>query len=277
MWAFERFEELNDWSVHCIDEAEELARRNEQMERSAAVVDRMLVVVFDTEPKAYEGKKTLLQLENEGSIVTYAYAIIGKNAQGDVTVKQSDDPGPLGTLVGTSLGSLIGLLGGPTGLAIGALAGLVAGSTADLSNARVGDDFIDDVAKKLTPTKFAVVAEIQEDWTTPVDTRMEAIGGTVFRRALSDVKDMVDDEDTAAMRADLAQLKAEHAKARADWKGKLQEKINQLDTKIQARLEKAKERRQAAEQRARAKAEILKNKAAALKAKAAQAGDVVPD
>ena len=162
-------------------------------------------------------------------------------------------------------------------MAIGALAGLVAGSTADLSNARVGDDFIDDVAKKLTPARFAVVAEIQEGWTTPLDTRMEAIGGTIFRRALSDVKDMVDDEDTAAMKADIAQLKAEHAQARADRKAKLQEKINQLDSKIQARLEKAKERRQAAVQRAKAKVEVLKTKAAALKAKAAEAGDVVPD
>jgi uncharacterized membrane protein len=247
------------------------------MERGETKMDRMLVVVFDTETKAYEGKKALQQLENEGSIVTYAYAVIAKNAHGDVTVKQSDDPGPLGTLVGTSLGSLIGLLGGPAGLAIGAAAGLVVGSTADLNNARVGDDFIDDVAKRLTPTKFALVAEIEEDWTTPVDTRMEAISGTVFRRALSDVKDTVDDEDTAAMKADIAQLRAEHAKARADRKTKLQEKINQLDTKIQARLETAKERRQAAEQRAKAKVEILKNKAAALKAKAAQAGDVVPD
>jgi hypothetical protein len=33
-------------------------------------MDRMLVVVFDTEPKAYEGKKALIQLENEGSIVS---------------------------------------------------------------------------------------------------------------------------------------------------------------------------------------------------------------
>jgi len=233
-------------------------------------MDRMLVVVFDTEPKAYEGKKTLLQLDGEGSIVVYGYAVVGKNADGTSTVKQSDDPGPLGTLVGTSLGSIIGMLGGPTGLAIGAATGMVAGSTVDLNNARIGDDFIDDVLKKLTPTKFAVVAEIQEDWTTPVDTRMEAIGGTTFRRALSTVNDAVDDEDTAAMRADMAQFKAEHAKAHADRKAKIQEKINQLDSKIQARLEKAKERRVVAQQREQAKAEVLKTKAAALKAKAAQ-------
>jgi uncharacterized membrane protein len=209
-------------------------------------------------------------LETEGSISVYASAVVGKNADGTATVRQSDDPGPLGAAVGTPLGSLIGLLGGPTGLVIGTAAGLIAGATADLHNARIGDDFIDDVQKDLLPNKFAVVAEIQEDWTTPVDVRMEAIGGTVFRRALSDVKHTIHDEDVAAMKADIAQIKAERAKAHADRKAKLQEKINQLDSKIQTHLEKAKERRKAAEQQAKAKAEVLKTKAAALKAKAAE-------
>jgi uncharacterized membrane protein len=232
-------------------------------------MDRMLVVVFNTENKAYEGKKALHQLEDEGSIVVYAYAIVAKNADGTTTVKQSDDPGPLGTLVGTSLGSLIGLLGGPVGLAIGTAVGLVGGGTVDLDNARVGEDFIDDVKQELLPGRFALVADIQEDWTTPVDTRMEAIGGTVFRRALAEVKHTVDDEETAAMKADLAQMKAERAKAQADRKAKFDEKINQLDSKIQAWLEKAKQRREASERQAKAKVEVLKAKAAALKAKAA--------
>jgi len=233
-------------------------------------MDRMLVVVFDTEARAYEGKNALQMLENEGSIVVYSYAVITKNADGTTAIRYSDDPGPVGTVVATSLGSLIGLLGGPAGVAVGAAVGLVAGSTADIDNARVGDDFIDDVAKKLTPNKFAVAAEIQEEWTTPVDTRMEALGGTVFRRALSEVNDVVNDEDVAAMKADLAQMKAEQAQSHADRKAKLQDKINQLDTKIQAQLDKAKERRLAAQQRARAKVELLKTKAAAMKAKAAQ-------
>jgi uncharacterized membrane protein len=240
------------------------------MYRSETLMDRMLVVVFDSESKAYEGKSALLELENDGSIVIYAYAVVAKNADGTATVRQSDDPGPLGTLVGTSLGSVIGLLGGPAGLAIGAAVGLLAGSTTDLNNARISDDFIDDVNKELLPNKFAVVAEVQEDWTTPVDTRMEPIGGTVFRRALSDVRHTVDNEEIAAMKADMAQMKAELAKSHADRKGKLQEKINQLDSKIQVRLENAKVRRVAAEQRAKAKAELLKAKAAVMKAKAAE-------
>ena len=231
-------------------------------------MDRMLVVVFDNETKAYEGKKALLQLDGEGSISVYAYAVLAKHADGTATVKQGDDSGPIGTLLGTSFGSLIGLLGGPVGLAIGATAGLAVGGAADLNNARIGEDFIDDVSKMLVPNRVAVVAEIEEDWTTPVDTRMEAIGGSVFRRALSDVKQTIHEENVAAMKADLAQMKAEHAKAHADRKAKLQEKINQLDSKVQAQLQKVKDGREAAERQAQAKVRVLEAKAAVAKSKA---------
>ena len=231
-------------------------------------MDRMLVVVFDNETKAYEGKEALLRLDGEGSISVYAYAVLAKHADGTATVKQGDDSGPLGSLVGTSFGSVIGLLGGPVGLAIGASAGLAVGAAADLNNARIGDDFIDDVTRVLLPNRVAVVAEIEEDWTTPVDTRMEAIGGSVFRRALSDVKHSIHEENVAAMKADLAQMKAEHSKAHADRKAKLQEKINQLDSKIQAQLQKAKDGREAAERQAQAKVRVLEAKAATARSKA---------
>jgi uncharacterized membrane protein len=222
----------------------------------------MLVVVFNNESDAYEGKNALVRLDDEGSISVYGYAVITKNSDGTASVKQGDDAGPLGTLVGTSLGSLIGLLAGPAGVAIGAAAGMGAGSAVDVDNARVGDDFIDDVTKQLLPNRTALVAEIEEDWTTPVDTRMEASGGTVYRRALSDVTHQVNHEDVAAMKADLAQLKAEHAQAKADRKAKLETKINQLDSKIQAQLQKAKEKHQEVEREAQAKAQVLKSKAA---------------
>lgn len=231
-------------------------------------MDRMLVVVFDNENKAYEGKNALQQLDDEGSISVYGYAVLAKNADGTATVKQGDDVGPIGTLLGTPLGSLIGVLGGPAGMAFGAAAGMAAGSTFDLTNVQVGSDFIDDVQKVLSPKKVALIAEIEEDWTTPVDTRMEAIGGTVFRRALSEVRQTTNQEDISAMKADLAQMKAEHAKAQADRKAKLQDKINQLDSKVQAQFQRAKERREAAQHQVQEKARILKAKADAVRAKA---------
>ena len=60
---------------------------------------------------------------------------------------------------------------------------------------------------------MALVAEIEEDWTTPVDIRMEAIEGLVFRRALSEVKHQVHEENVNSMKADMAQFKAEQGQA----------------------------------------------------------------
>ena len=231
-------------------------------------MDRMLVVVFENESKAYEGQKALLQLDREGSLTVYAHAVLAKKADGTTVVLQSGDSGPIGTFLGTAWGALIGLLGGPVGVAIGAGAGLVAGSVVDLQELRLGSDFVEDVTRLLLPNRVAVVAEIDENWTTPVDTRMEAIGGTVVRRALAEVKETIHDEQVAAMNADLAQMKAEHAKAQADHKAKLQEKINQLETKLQAQSQKFKEGREAAEREAKAKLEVLKAKAEAKKNKA---------
>lgn len=231
-------------------------------------MDRMLVVVFPNESKAYEGKRALQQLDNEGSISVYGYAVLTKNADGSASLKQGDDVGPIGSLVGTSLGSLIGMLGGPVGVVAGAAAGMTLGSSIDLNNIRVGSDFIDDVRKSLVPSRTALIAEVDEEWTTPVDTRMEAIGGNVFRRSLSEVREKVDEEDIAAMQADVTQLKAEHAKAQADRKVKLQDKINELESKIQAKQQQAKTRIEAVQRKAQAKVHALKAKAEAAKAKA---------
>jgi len=233
-------------------------------------MDRMLVVIFDDLSKAQAGLRALVQLDLDGSITVYAHALVVRNSDGAAMVKQGDARGPIGSLVGTSLGALIGLLGGAPGVAIGAAVGFFAGGTADLNRARIGEDFVGDVVKALSPSRAAVVAEIEEDATGPVDTQMEARGGTVFRRTLSEVRHTVHDDHIAAIKADLAQLKAEHAQVHAERKVKLQEKINQLESRLQGQLQKAKERREAAEREERAKVEVLQAKAAAAQVRAAE-------
>jgi len=231
-------------------------------------MDRLLVVVFDAESKAYEAKKALHELDREDIITVFDQAVVARNKDGSATVRQIDGPTPVRTLGGTALGALIGLLGGPVGVGLGAGLGMAAGAAMDVSNAQICEDFVEDVREKLTPEKFALVAEISEDSISPIDTRMEALGGTVYRRALKEVKRTFHDDNVAAMKADRAQLTAERAKADAERKAKLQEKINELDSKIEARIERAKQRRQAAEAQEKAKAEFLQARAAVMKANA---------
>jgi uncharacterized membrane protein len=236
--------------------------------KRSKTMDRLLVVVFDAESEAYEGKKALHELDKEDVITVFDQAVVARNADGSASVRPGDDLTPVRTLGGALLGALIGLLGGPVGVGLGAAAGIAAGAALDVSNAQVCEDFVEDVREKLTPEKFAVVAEISEDSTTPVDTRMEALGGTVYRRALKEVKRTFHDDNVAAMKADRAQLTAERAKASADRKVKLQQKIDELDSRIAARLERAKQGRQAVEGQEKAKAEFLEARAAVMKANA---------
>jgi uncharacterized membrane protein len=193
-------------------------------------MDGMLVVIFDTEAKAIEGASALVDLDDRGSVSLYAHAILAKNADGTTRTKRMDDFGPFNTLAGLELGSFIGLFGGPSALPIAAGIGLLGGGAVDIHNARLDQEFVRDVSKQLQPNRFALVARVQENWPDSVDMRMKAIGGSVFRRDLSDVKRMLTDEHKAAAQADIAHMKAELTHADASRKAKLQERINRLES-----------------------------------------------
>jgi hypothetical protein len=78
-------------------------------------MEKLLVVIFDDEKKAYEGSRALSALDAEGSISIHSEAVVSKNADGKLSIKEADGDFPIRTLGGTALGSLAGLLGGPVG------------------------------------------------------------------------------------------------------------------------------------------------------------------
>jgi len=228
-------------------------------------MERMVVVVFDNELKAYDGSRVLKELDAENSISIHAKAVIMKNADGKVEIKDEGDEFPIRTVSGTAIGALVGLLGGPIGLGIGAVAGTFTGLILDMNRAGINAEFLDDVSNKLTPGKWAVIADISEDWETPLDTRMAALGGNVFRTTRQKVVTEQDAKDVAAMKADIAHLKAEQAKSKADQKVKIQAKIDKLNTKVHTKLEQAKQRSERRQAEVKAKIGALEKKASKAK------------
>ena len=59
-------------------------------------------------------------------------------------------------------------------------------------------DFLEEVSEYLLPGKTAVIAELDEEWQAPIDTRMEALGGHVFRRNRIAVEDAYYERQIAA-------------------------------------------------------------------------------
>lgn len=225
-------------------------------------MDSILVVVFENESKAYEGLQVLREMEIEGSIHLYAKAVLIRDADGNVQVKQSSDMGGAGTVGGLVIGALIGLLGGPTAAAIGAGTGMSGGFLFDMAHLGVGQDYLDGVGKSLKPGKAAVIAEIWEDWTLPVDTKMEALAGVVFRHTRKDILDFQVEREITTLKAEIDELEAEHSRASGEAKTKLQEKINTARAKLQTIVSDIQARLESSQQETKAKIDFLQEQAA---------------
>ena len=221
-------------------------------------MNKLLVAIFDTESAANSGLNALRNLHSAGDITLFATAVLAKDAEGSVSVKQSLDSGPIGAATGLAVGSLVGLLGGPVGVAIGALTGTVAGAVRDFWAVGVGLDFIEEATQRLQPGKVALVAEIEEEWVIPVDSALEAVGGQVLRRTRTEVEEAQFDHDIAAFKSEIEDLESEASHAGGEAKTKLQAKLSTAKASLDSAVNRAQQRMESLKQEADAKAEALK-------------------
>ncbi len=221
-------------------------------------MNKMLAAVFDTENAAYEGLSALKDLHKNGDITLYATAVVSKESSGVIRENQIADEGPVGTALGLLTGSLVGLLAGPVGLAVGASAGSLAGLVFDLDKSGVDISFVDEVSTALSPGKTAVLAEVDETWVTPVDTRLGKLGGLVFRRLRSEFVEDQLARESAAFKAELKQLEDEQAQANAESKAALQKEIDSAKKKLEVMQTQAKTKMEQAKGEADAKISTMR-------------------
>jgi uncharacterized membrane protein len=228
------------------------------------------VMVFEDEKKAYEGLHALQGLHAEGGLTVWGTDVVQRAADGRISIVKSDDSGPLGTGLGALTGGLVGLFGGPIGAAVGAAVGAAAGSVGDLVHLGVSEEFLTTVERELAPGKFAVIAEVSEEWVVPLDSRMEELGAKVVREdRLAFAEDALE-KRVNARKARLAQLKAEHAqrkaerakesagtKAEAMMQKLLTEEIEDERRKLEKIAEKSEKRLDSAKQELAAKVDAL--------------------
>jgi uncharacterized membrane protein len=220
-------------------------------------MNKMLVAVFDSEVKAAEGLSVLRDLHKDGDITVYATAVLVKDASDNVSLKQADDDGPNGTALGMLAGSMVGLLMGPVGVAVEASLGGLTGFITDLNKSGMDAQFVDEVSKALVPGKAAVLADVEETWTTPVDARVGKLGGMVFRRLRSEVVEDQLAREAVAFKTEVKQLREELAQAHAENKAAIQTQIDDVKKKAKVTQDQAKARVDQANSEASAKITAL--------------------
>ena len=202
-------------------------------------MNELLVAVFDSEDAAVMGMRTLEHLHEEGGISLYAWALIVRGRDGNISVKQQSDPSPLGTALGLLTGGLIGILGGPAASAVAASLGGYVGLLADGARHGVDLKFMDDVGKTLGVGKAAVLAEIEESWTSLLEPRLKKQGGTVLRQFRTDAVDDQLLQESNALQEQLKVLKADVASANAANKEAFEKSIRDVKQQLETIRDRA--------------------------------------
>ena len=164
-------------------------------------MDNYVAIVVESDTVAFGVLHAIWTLDNKGDITVHGAAVVNRDKLGYAQVRTKDtDPG-LRTLLGVGVGALLGALAGPIGAAagatvaagtaagIGAAAGGVAGLTADAVKADEHEQAAYETTFVLKPGSSAVIAEVSEDWTTPIDTVAKEFAGKVYRRAKGAIRD----------------------------------------------------------------------------------------
>ena len=156
-----------------------------------------IAVVFDSSTKAYDGLHQLWKMDRDAEITVHGTAVVHRDSLGQFVVDTKETYPGLATAVGVGMGVLLGALAGPAGAAVGAAGGAAIGATAGGTAGLIADIGREDVQAqaemetgfKLRSGQHAVIADVNEDWTKPIDTQMQRLGGRVYRRARGDMRD----------------------------------------------------------------------------------------
>lgn len=224
-------------------------------------MNKFVIITFPNESQAYEGQRALKELHAEGSIALFSEMIVVKDSAGIISVKEAASDGPLGTAVGALAGGLMGLLGGPVGAVVGLTGGALIGSLEDIFVAGVSADFAAKVADELTPGKTAIIAEISEDWVTPLDTRIRPLGGIVIRTPRNEIEEMRIAKEVASQEAEFKRLRTEYVQVSDEARASLETRIEAARASLEEAVKRAREKIDALRAEADAKVAALQEQA----------------
>ena len=140
-----------------------------------------------------------------------------------------------GAATGGLLGLLIGILGGPLGVLLGGTYGLMVGSLFDLEQAEDTESVLSQISTSVRPGHTALLAQVTERSPEVIDTAMADLGGTVLRRAVTDVEGEIALAEQAQREAQ-RQATTELLRGRRErTKEQIRTKVDELKTKLTRR------------------------------------------
>ncbi|NJK37110.1 MAG: DUF1269 domain-containing protein [Oscillatoriales cyanobacterium RM2_1_1] len=144
----------------------------------------LVAIAYDDEFKAEEVRLTLAKLQREHLIELEDAAVVVKDKEGKVKLKQAVNLPAAGALSGGFWGLLIGtlFLAPVLGAAVGAASGAVGGALTDIG---VDDKFMKELGETMQPGTSALFVLIRKVTPDKVLEEIAPYGGKVIRTSLS--------------------------------------------------------------------------------------------
>lgn len=148
---------------------------------------QIIVAAFQEEDAADGALKALKEAKKEKLISIDNAAVIRKDEEGKLHIKETADMGGgKGAGIGALVGGAIGLLAGPLGVASGgALGAAVGGITAKLYDGGFKDERLEQIGGSLEPGTSAIVAVIEHRWVADLERELAEEGANVMTTALA--------------------------------------------------------------------------------------------
>jgi uncharacterized membrane protein len=143
-------------------------------------MSNILVITFEDEDQALSVLRSLKSLANQDMLSLDDAAVITKDAQGKVQVKNMTEKNvKTGAVVGGVIGLALGSLLFPVaGLALGAAGGALVGKTLDNG---VDKQFVKEVTEALTPGSSAILFLVSHENTGMLITALEPYSGKIYQ------------------------------------------------------------------------------------------------
>ena len=146
---------------------------------------QVVVAAFKDENAASQALEQLKEAKKQGLIKIDNAAVLRKDADGKLYIKETADiGGGKGAVIGGVLGGVIGVLAGPIGWAVvgGAVVGCL---VAKLHDGGFKDDRLKKLGEGLGPGNSAIVAVVEHTWVRDVERAMADAGAQAVTEELS--------------------------------------------------------------------------------------------
>jgi uncharacterized membrane protein len=148
----------------------------------------MFAIRFDHPLKAQECLMAMLRIAGQDVIQIEDAAIVDKDANGKIRLRQSKDVNPgQGATSGGLYGTLIGIIGGPVGMIAGGVLGAAAGGLwGKLRDIGIEDDHMKDMGERIKPGENLLFLLLSDIKRRAFCSEMKRFDGKLFESTADD-------------------------------------------------------------------------------------------